>query len=565
MKILVIGRKVFGSCWNKTSYCILLLILALTATPKAGADETSGSSKTLPIRTLSEIEASQENGRLTVAIKMNRLLEPTVFIVENPPRLVLDFPDTINRVPFKKLPLNAASVKRVRVGQFQSADPRIARVVFDLGEGFGTHRISLDKSSVQVTFLPTKTVADKTDSTSKTEFGSTESTTTMSVPLQKSDLPAKSGAPIETRDSVNNASRSPQKEVSSIRQPTIARQSVPPEKPAPAVPSAGSAKTAPSLEIHDSVESTPRLSQNSENIMENPKSTENRASSSEAKLSEGIPAEDTPVAHVTQASLEKQQEAPALNAQLPSVASQSSTNPSSLPLGEILDEIGKSVEHFREDFGKVACTEYVSQTKLSMKNSVIYKKDYEYDYMIFMSLKGNEMLVEESRQSKKPAGKEKDYPLLITEGFPTLLLIFHPYYQGSFKYKYIGEENVDGQNLIRIDFKHIQGRKSTSALRLQDKNYPLELQGTAWVDAESFNIRRIKSGLVKPLEVVGLRAFNSDVLYLPMQFKPDSPTHWMPQTATVEVRTQRQHWRNEHQFEDYRLFSVNTESNIAVP
>ena len=236
-----------------------------------------------------------------------------------------------------------------------------------------------------------------------------------------------------------------------------------------------------------------------------------------------------------------------------------------ISFGKILDRVGASVEHFREDFGQVACTEHVSQTKLSKKNTIIYKKDHEFDYMIFMDLRGNEMLVEESRQNKKSKGREKELPLLITEGFPTLLLIFHPYYQGSFKYKYVGEEVVDGESLIRIDFKHMRGKKSTSVLHLKDKNYPLELEGSAWIDSKSNNIRRIRAGLIKPMDSIGLQAFDSDVRYRPMQFSPGSQTFWMPETATVEVTTKLQRWQNKHQFEDYRQFSVSSESNINVP
>lgn len=239
--------------------------------------------------------------------------------------------------------------------------------------------------------------------------------------------------------------------------------------------------------------------------------------------------------------------------------------PPSLSLGKILDKVGKSVELFRKDFGLVACTEYVSQAKLGKKESVMYRRNQEFDYMIFMDLDKNELRVEESRQNKKTEGKDKGLPLLVTEGFPTLMLIFHPYYQGSFKYKYIGEETINGEKLIRIDFKHIHRRKTTSVLHLKDKNYPLELQGTAWIDPGSYNIRRIRSGLVKPLEALGLQAFNSDVQYMPIKFAPDAPTYWMPKIATVEVMTGHQHWRNVHRFEDYRKFSVSSESDINLP
>ncbi|MEJ2111925.1 MAG: hypothetical protein P8Z37_18845 [Acidobacteriota bacterium] len=116
--------------------------------------------------------------------------------------------------------------------------------------------------------------------------------------------------------------------------------------------------------------------------------------------------------------------------------------PTSKSLGTTLNQIGASVENFRQDFGSIACTEYVSQTKLGKRDSVMYKKDHEYDYTIFMDIDKNDLKIEESRQHKKTDGKEKGLPLLVTEGFPTLLMIFHPYYQGSFKYKYIGETTL---------------------------------------------------------------------------------------------------------------------------
>jgi len=265
-----------------------------------------------------------------------------------------------------------------------------------------------------------------------------------------------------------------------------------------------------------------------------------------------------------QASPGHNQEASIIESRRPA-ASHSSKGRARLSLRDTLDRIGRSVEQFRENFKSIACTEFVSQTKLGKKETVIYKKDQEFEYMIFTDILSDGMSVEESRVEKKNKGRTKDLPLLVTKGFPTLLLIFHPFYQGSFKYKSMGEETVEGRNLIRIDFKQIKGRRSTSILSLKDKNYPLELEGTAWIDPESYNIQRIKAGLIKPMEAVGLETFNSDVQYAPMNFTPNSSTYWMPKTARVEVMTKRQHWRNVHQFEDYRLFSISSESEISIP
>lgn len=602
MKIQTTGSKVFRTYCNNAICSILLFILALTVAPKAKADDPSDSLNTLPIRTLSDITVSQENGQLTVTMKMNRLHEPTVFKVENPSRLVFDFPDTVNMIPFKKLLLNDASVRQVRVGQFQNADPKIARVVFDLNEGFRTHEIRLDKSSVQVTFLPVKTFADNAISISRMKSESNARMAVNSVSKQENGILAKSPFPTETRDSGESDSSFPEGRISSAQKSTsVARRSLPvksvvedggvPSAPADSLPVESaetaarnpvqtktstpqslsaepgtvSAETAPSSEKQDSVKPSSRLSQKSESTIEIPKSAENHASSPEAKLPAGIQAEGVPAAYIKRASLAEPRGVQAPDARPPTVASRTSIGPSYSSLEATLDQVGESVEQFRRQFDSVACTEFVSQTKLGKGDAVIYKKEYEYDYMIFMNIRRDGMRVEESRQEKRTKGKTKDLPLLVTQGFPTLLLIFHPFYQGSFEYQYDGEEMVEGRNLMKIAFRHIRGRRSTSVLHLKGKNYPLELKGIAWIDPESNNINRIRAELIGPLEVVGLQAFNSDVRYIPMQFESKSPTFWMPETATVEVMTRKQRWRNVHRFEDYRLFSVSSESEIDLP
>jgi hypothetical protein len=471
----------------------------------------------VPVRVLSDISASQEAGELRVNLKMNRLIVPAAFTVENPPRLVLDFTDTVNKVPFIKLPLNTAMVKQVRVSQFQSTDPRITRVVFDLGAGFGTHRISMNQSSIQVIFLPEKAAVDSTVPASS---GKSKSTTNKT---EKASV----------EDRFTTSTRTDASPVESTAQPVV-------QNP---VPSEASDK-------HATPTNKPAI----------PKSTEHLNASPGKDSSQGIRKEESPVDRTVRASAAREPKAPT-----PDIGTKPFVRSSTRPLGETLDRIGESVERFRKQFASVACTEFVSQTKLGSGDSVIYKMNHEFDYMILTDVHSDDMRIEESRQERWSKGNTKDLPLLVTEGFPTLLLIFHPYYQGSFRYEYSGEDIVKDQRLIKIDFKHIRGRQSTSVLHLKDKNYPLEMQGTAWIDPESNNILRIRAELINPIEEVGLQVFNSDVRYSPLQLASNSPAYWMPETATVEVMTRQQHWRNVHRFEDYRLFFVSSESEITVP
>ncbi len=232
-------------------------------------------------------------------------------------------------------------------------------------------------------------------------------------------------------------------------------------------------------------------------------------------------------------------------------------------LEDTLALASKTVEDFWRQFPSVTCTETVTQEKLGKQGKLEYKQQSIFDYLIFMNLEGNDLTVEESRLLQKTIGKSKNLPLLITSGFPTLLLVFHPYYQGNFRYQLDGDELVEGKRLLKVEFEHIPGTRSTSALRLRGRDYPLDLRGSAWIDPQTGAIEKMVAGLTSPMDDLNLKVLNVVVMYEPCKFPAASATEWLPATATIDVETARQHWHNIHSFSNYKRFSVNSESTVT--
>ncbi len=240
--------------------------------------------------------------------------------------------------------------------------------------------------------------------------------------------------------------------------------------------------------------------------------------------------------------------------------SSSATTPS---IQDLLSRTAKQVQRFWDQFSAVNCTETVVQEKLGENGKVQYEHDSTYDYLILMDLQGDDLSVEESRLLKKEGGKSSSLPLLLTSGFSTLELIFHPFYQGSFEYERLDDEVVDGRRMVRIRYRHIPGLRSTSVVRLRGQDYPLDLTGIAWIDPDSGAISKITAGLMNPMPDLNLKSLASEVKYAPQQFAADSGPEWLPTEASVEVETARQHWRNIHTFTNYRRFSVKTETSVS--
>jgi len=232
-------------------------------------------------------------------------------------------------------------------------------------------------------------------------------------------------------------------------------------------------------------------------------------------------------------------------------------------LDTLLARTATQTSLFLDQFSDVKCTEQVRQEKLGKDDKVELKEDSTYDYLVILTNSGGDLSLSESRIPIHEAKRDrKNTSMLLSNGFATLFLVFHPYYSAAFKFSPAGEEMMAGRTLEKIAFQHVPGMKSPAALALRGREYPLELAGTAWIDPETGSIAKIEAGIADTLQDVGLKALSSEIDFAPLRFSDSKQTYWFPTQARVEVETPRQHWRNLHQFTAYKKFSVSTEEQV---
>jgi len=211
------------------------------------------------------------------------------------------------------------------------------------------------------------------------------------------------------------------------------------------------------------------------------------------------------------------------------------------------------------------CKETVTQEKLSANGHIEHSDRAQYDYLIMMSGNGDEFQLNESRiASSSSEEKQSPLPMLVTNGIATVLVVFHPYYRDGFEFKVLPDETVDGRPAIPIHFTHIPGRRTPAALALRGRTYPLDLEGTAWLDRQSGEVVKVEANLQRDMSDVGLRSLDLHVDYKPVHLKGLAAQIVVPTRAEVDVTTPRQHWRNTHVFDDYRTFSTDVEQDPNV-
>src|SRR5690242_1784018 len=235
------------------------------------------------------------------------------------------------------------------------------------------------------------------------------------------------------------------------------------------------------------------------------------------------------------------------------------------PLDALLERASSNVSAFLDTISEVNCTENLTQEKLADNGKTIEKRESVFDYLVLLSNIGGELSLVESRVATGSTKDADKAPLLVTNGFSMLLLVFHPYYSSAFQFNLAKEDTDSEELLVRVHFQHIPGARSPAALALRGREYPLEISGTAWIDPHSGVIEKIAARIGAEMEDVGLRTMNCEIEYAPISFQTAPGTYWLPAQATVEVQSRHQHWRNTHVFSAYKRFSVNTKEQVSHP
>jgi hypothetical protein len=235
-------------------------------------------------------------------------------------------------------------------------------------------------------------------------------------------------------------------------------------------------------------------------------------------------------------------------------------NATAVNLDDLLSRTSVHVTKLVDQFSNVQCIEQVEQEKLRADGKVEKKEESTFNYLILLSDNAGDLTLQESRIAVHEAKADrKNTPMLLSNGFATLFLVFHPAYIGDFHFSDEGSETMNGRLLEKIAFEHVPGMRSPAALALRGREYPLELSGAAWIDSATGDIVKIEAGIGETLTDVRLKSLRSTIEFIPQKFGTQS--YWLPSLASIDVETPRQHWHNTHRFTNYKAFFVSSEEH----
>jgi len=248
---------------------------------------------------------------------------------------------------------------------------------------------------------------------------------------------------------------------------------------------------------------------------------------------------------------------------------QATTSQQDLP--RILQEVGGRMTAFLRGFPNTACQEQTNWFKRNLAEWRVTETDTATRKFRYLALADkNGVGLKEYRTDTK--GRIVDLNRLvhggwlITQGFVSLPLIFHPQYQPQSDFRYLGRQIVRGRETFVVAFAQ---RPDVASFRGQVEigGHPVDalVQGVAWIDATAYQVSKMRTTLLTLHPEIRLQKLETSVAYREVQFKQNSLALWLPHEVVVSGRVGDWTFRTLHRYSDYRLFTVETEEKQRPP
>ncbi len=229
-------------------------------------------------------------------------------------------------------------------------------------------------------------------------------------------------------------------------------------------------------------------------------------------------------------------------------------------LATVLSKTGQDVQAFFQNFANTMSEEQVRETRLGRKGETKDLMQENFQYLLLAQPQKWGVGLEEYRTDKhgdRTGSKGLDAGFMLTSGFASASLVFHPAYQSGASFRLIGQQTAAGHRCYVVAFAQSPEKAQMVERFNTDQESILVLfQGIAWIDSNSYKIVRLRSDLLSPQPKIRLERQTTEITYQPVQFKELASAMWLPSEVAVTVEWKGRTFRNSHTYSRFRLFNT---------
>jgi tetratricopeptide (TPR) repeat protein len=259
---------------------------------------------------------------------------------------------------------------------------------------------------------------------------------------------------------------------------------------------------------------------------------------------------------------------PELEKAIPELAGlEPATSQDALPA--ILAKTEENVDKFFKLLPNVYSSEQIRADKIGKHGKVEDSQEKKFNYFVTVQSAKTGVCLTEYRSNaagEDLSDRKPEEGHMLTKGFTALTMLFGSNFQAGSRFRYLGEQIIGGHKTQVIAFS----QKPESAQPLEEfimKNYSESIlqQGVAWIDAETYQLVRLRTDLLQPMPRLGLRKQTTVIIYDEVKFRESPLDTRLPSEVVVTVELRDKTFHNLHRYSDFRLFHVDTSERIKAP
>ncbi len=238
--------------------------------------------------------------------------------------------------------------------------------------------------------------------------------------------------------------------------------------------------------------------------------------------------------------------------------------PCSLPA--VLEGAGQRAEQLLSTLQKFDASERVEHYKLNAAGVPGPADVRSFDYVVSVShdAQGGFQMQEYRnggivRAQQFPSG-------IRTANLAEHGLIFHPLLARGFHFSCEGLGEWKGRATWLVQFEEIKNDLNPfRSYVINGFSYPLQLTGRAWIDAGTFQVLRLESDLLKPVEKIRLTREHIAIEFASVHFRSTQQQLWLPQSAELYVELDGHRFYRRHSFTHFKIFSTDSTQEVHEP
>ncbi|HMD84403.1 MAG TPA: hypothetical protein VKO18_06845 [Terriglobia bacterium] len=238
-------------------------------------------------------------------------------------------------------------------------------------------------------------------------------------------------------------------------------------------------------------------------------------------------------------------------------------------LSSILDGVGARILEMIKNFPNTSSLEAIHQEKLRRKGGISDTQNQEFRYLCLVPREAwgpgfIEYRADFGGNPALPKGLTEGF--MLTTGFASAELIFHPAYRSESTFRYLGRQNINGQNTFAVAFAQIPGKAHLFGNFQKGLTSETTFsQGLAWINPDTYQIIRLHTDLLAPLPEFRLDKETLNIDFKEVHFTHLKEAFWLPEKVTLTLNWDGKLLRNQHEYSDFKIFNVDTSEKIGRP